>query len=45
MQIFYLGHSIKNMFPTDTLLIGRHLEDIFQLIRPNIVLEWEKVCF
>ena len=43
MRIFHLGHSIKNVFPADTVLVGRHLEDIFRLVRPDILLEWSKV--
>ena len=43
MRIFHLGHSIKNVFAADTVLIGRHLEDIFRLIRPDILLEWNRV--
>ncbi|CAF0806920.1 unnamed protein product [Adineta steineri] len=43
MRICHLGHSIKNVFPSDTLLIGRHLEDVFRLIRPDILLEWNRV--
>ena len=43
MRISHLGKSIKNLFPVDTLLNGRYLDDIFRLIRPDIVLEWNKV--
>ncbi len=43
MRIFHLGHSIKHVFPSDTVLIGRHLEDIFRLVRPDILLEWNRV--
>lgn len=45
MRIFHLGHSIKNVFPADTVLIGRHLEDAFRLVRPDILLEWNRVSF
>lgn len=45
MRICHTGHSIANVFPIDTNLIGRHLEDAFRLIRPDILLEWNKVCF
>lgn len=38
-----MGRSIREVFPIDTPLIGRHLEDIFRLIRPDILLEWNKV--
>ncbi len=44
MRIFHLGDSIKNIFPVDTMLIGRHLEDVFRLVRPDVVFEWNTVC-
>lgn len=43
MRIFHLGHSIKNVFPADTVLIGRYLDDVFRLIRPDILVEWNRV--
>ena len=43
MRITHLGKSIKNLFPYDTLLIGRYLDEVFRLIRPDILLEWNKV--
>jgi hypothetical protein len=39
-----MGHSVKNVFPADAGLIGRHLEDVFRLVRPDILLEWNRVC-
>ena len=45
MRIYHLGHSIKSVFPADTVLIGRHLEDVFRLVRPDILLEWSRVGF
>ena len=45
MRICHVGQSIKNVFPPETTLAGRHLEDIFRLIRPDILLEWNRVCF
>ncbi|CAF3478037.1 unnamed protein product [Adineta steineri] len=41
--ISHMGKSIKNLFPIDTLLIGRYLNDIFNLIRPDITLEWNNL--
>jgi len=43
MKINHTGRSIRRLFPADTILIGRHLDEIFRLIRPDIVLEWTKV--
>ncbi len=43
MHITHTGKSIKNLFPADTILIGRYLDEIFRLIRPDIALEWNKV--
>jgi len=43
MRIHHMGHSIKNIFPSETIIIGRHLEDIFRLVRPDILLEWTRV--
>ncbi len=43
MRITHTGKSIKNLFPADTILTGRYLDEIFRLIRPDIALEWSKV--
>ncbi|CAF4649486.1 unnamed protein product, partial [Rotaria sp. Silwood2] len=43
MRIYHMGKSVKSLFPVDTVLIGRYLEEIFRLIRPDISLEWDKV--
>ena len=43
MRIYHVGQSIKSVFPAETTLVGRHLEDIFRLIRPDILLEWNRV--
>ena len=43
MRITHTGKSIKSLFPVDTVLTGRHLDAVFRLIRPDIVLEWNKV--
>lgn len=45
MRITHLGKSIQNLFPYDTLLCGRYLDEVFRLIRPDILLEWNKVLF
>jgi hypothetical protein len=44
MRIYHVGQSIKSVFPADTSLVGRHVEDIFRLVRPDILLEWNRVC-
>lgn len=43
MRITHMGKSIKSLFPCDAVLTGRHLDEIFRLIRPDITLEWNKV--
>jgi hypothetical protein len=43
MRINHTGKSIKSLFPVDTILHGRHVDEIFRIIRPDIVLEWNKV--
>ncbi|CAF2064681.1 unnamed protein product [Rotaria magnacalcarata] len=43
MCISHMGKSIKNLFPVDTILIGRDLHEVFKLIRPDIALEWNTV--
>jgi hypothetical protein len=43
MRISHTGKSIKNLFPVDTILNGQYLDAIFRLIRPDILLEWNKV--
>ncbi len=42
MRISHMGKSIKSLFPVDTVVNGRHLDEIFRLIRPDITLEWNK---
>jgi hypothetical protein len=45
MRISKLGPSLQNMFIADACIIGRHITDVFSLIRPDILhIEWEKVC-
>ena len=43
MRINHTGKSIRSLFPVDTVLNGRHVDEIFRIIRPDIVLEWNKV--
>ena len=43
MRISHMGKSIKSLFPVDTVLNGRYIDEIFRLIRPDITLEWNKV--
>lgn len=45
MRIVHMGRSIRNVFSGDTVLIGRFFEDIFRLVRPDILLEWNNVRF
>ena len=45
MRINHTGKSIKSLFPADTILTGRHVDEIFRIIRPDIVLEWNKVIY
>jgi len=41
--IHHMGNNIKKLFPIDTPLIGRPLDEVFRLIRPDIHVEWDKV--
>ena len=43
MRITHMGKSIKSLFPYDTVVNGRHLDEIFRLVRPDIPLEWNNV--
>ncbi|CAF1002502.1 unnamed protein product [Rotaria sordida] len=43
MRIHHMGNKIKFIFPAGTVLHGRHFEDVFRLIRPDILLEWNRV--
>ncbi|CAF2423788.1 unnamed protein product [Rotaria sp. Silwood2] len=43
MRIHHMGNSVKAVFPPGTVFNGRHFEDIFRLIRPDILLEWNRV--
>ncbi|CAF0955453.1 unnamed protein product [Rotaria sordida] len=43
MRIYHMGKSIKSLFPVDTVLTGRYVDEIFRLVRPDIVFQWDKV--
>ncbi|CAF3425569.1 unnamed protein product [Rotaria sp. Silwood1] len=43
MRIHHIGSSLKAAFPPGTVFNGRHFEDVFRLIRPDILLEWNRV--
>jgi hypothetical protein len=45
LRIHCMGTNIKKLFPTDTALIGRSLDEVFRLIRPDIYVEWDKVYY
>ena len=45
MQISQLGPRLQTLFSADALIIGRHITEVFTLLRPDILhIEWEKVC-
>ena len=41
--ILQLGANTRKLFPIETPLVGRPLDDVFRLIRPDIHVEWNKV--
>lgn len=43
LRIHRVGEHIIKVFPQDTYLIGRPLDEVFRLIRPDIHVEWDKV--
>jgi hypothetical protein len=43
LRIYRVGSNIVKLFPVDTPLIGRLLDEVFRLIRPDIPIEWDKV--
>ncbi|CAF3725651.1 unnamed protein product [Adineta steineri] len=43
MRMFHVGKSVQKVFPTNVPLIGRHIEDVFRLVRPDILLEWNRL--
>jgi hypothetical protein len=45
MRISQLGPRLQSLFNADNCGIGRHISDVFILLRPDILhIEWEKVC-
>jgi hypothetical protein len=45
MQVSQLGPSLQSLFNANNLVIGRHINDVFTLLRPDILhIEWDKVC-
>ena len=47
LRIHHMGRNIEKLFPIDTILTERPLDEVFRLIRPDIHVEWDKVyqCF
>ncbi|CAF2760229.1 unnamed protein product [Rotaria sp. Silwood2] len=43
LRIRHMGKHIIKAFPIETPLIGRLLNDVFQLIQPDIFFEWDKI--
>lgn len=43
MRMVHLGDSVRKVFPVDTVLGGRYLDDVFRLVRPDILVEWNRV--
>jgi hypothetical protein len=43
LRIRHMGDNVRKLFPIDTYLIGRSLDEVFRLIRPDIHVEWDKV--
>jgi hypothetical protein len=45
MRISQLGPRLQSLFNPDNCVVGRHISDVFTLLRPDILhIEWEKVC-
>ncbi len=45
MRISQLGPRLESLFDPDNCVIGKHISDVFTLLRPDILhIEWEKVC-
>ena len=45
MRISQLGPRLQRLFSSDACIIGRHITNVFTLLRPDILhIEWEKVC-
>jgi hypothetical protein len=45
LNIHQMGKNIIKVFPDDAHLVGRPLDEVFRLIRPDIHVEWDKVHF
>ncbi len=43
LHIHRVGEHIRKIFPEDAHIIGRSLDEVFRLIRPDIHVEWDKV--
>jgi hypothetical protein len=43
LNIHRMGEHILKAFPDDAHIIGRSLDEVFRLIRPDIHVEWDKV--
>jgi hypothetical protein len=45
MRISQLGPRLQSLFDPDNCVIGKHISDVFTLLRPDILhIEWQKVC-
>jgi hypothetical protein len=45
MRISQLGPRLQSLFDANNCVIGRHISEVFTLLRPDILhIEWEKVC-
>ena len=45
MRISQLGQRLRSLFDAENYVIGKHISDVFTLLRPDILhIEWEKVC-
>ena len=43
LRIHRMGRNLEKLFPADTVLTQRPLDEVFRLIRPHIHVEWDKV--
>ena len=43
LRIRQLGQHVIKLFPSNTPIVGRALDEVFRLIRPDIHVEWNKV--
>ncbi|CAF0824330.1 unnamed protein product [Adineta ricciae] len=43
MRISQLGPRLRSLFTDDSCVVGKHISDVFTLVRPDILhIEWEK---